>query len=323
MDLARLEYFVAVAEARSFSRAAAARHMSQPALSRQVLLLEDELGQKLFVRTGRGVELNEAGMALLGHARELAEIAERARADMRTRQRSPGGPVTIGLPPRVAQVITADLIERFRARYPDAVISVVEGLSISLREWLVAGQLDVAVLFDPPPSPRMQTETLAREPLVVIGPSPLPLRMRLSEVAALPLVMPRTPNALRQLLEQHARPRGLALQIVAEVDSVQTVLSLVARGVAHTVLPSSATRQWGYAQPLHMASIHAPVIRNRVVLAIPRARPATGPSRLAAELLRQLVQSQYGSEAAAAPTTPLPAVAAGAGASISSGTRRG
>ncbi|VTU17185.1 Cyn operon transcriptional activator [Variovorax sp. SRS16] len=295
MDVARLHYFAAVAAAGSFSRGAAALHMSQPALSRQVLLLEQEVGQALLVRTGRGAEPTEAGHALLAHARGIFELAERARADMRERQASPRGRVTIGLPPRVAHVLTADLIERFRAAYPDAVISVVEALSIRLREWLVAGKLDMAMLFDPPHSPQVQEETLTREPLVLIGPKALPRRMRLAEVAALPLVMPSGPNALRQLLETYTRPRGLPLSIVAEVDSVQTVLSLVARGVSHTVLPNSALRLWTYDQPLHAAAIYAPAIRNRLVLAVPKARPATRPGRLAVQLLRALALEHYGS----------------------------
>ena len=294
MDLARLRYFVAVVEAGSFSRGAAALHMSQPALSRQVLLLEQEVGQALFVRTGRGAEATEAGLALLGHARAIFELTERARVDMRDRHESPHGRVVIGLPPRVAHVLTADLVERFRARYPDAVICVVEGLSIRLREWLVAGSLDIAILFDPPASPQIQEETLAREPLVLVGPQPLPRRIRLADTAALPLVMPSGPNALRQLLERETRPRGLPLRIVAEVDSVQTVLSLVARGVSHTVLPQSALRLWTYPQPLHAASIHAPAIRNRIVLAVPKARPATRPSRFAVEVLRALALEHYG-----------------------------
>ena len=106
--------------------------------------------------------------------------------------------------------------------------------------------------------------------------------------------MARAPNALRQLLEAHTRARGLPLSLVAEVDSVQTVLSLVARGVAATVLPASAARLWTYAQPLHLAALHTPTIRNRVALAVPRARPATRPSRLVARLLRELVSLQYG-----------------------------
>ena len=293
MDLLRLRYFVAVAEAGSFSRAAAALHLSQPSLSRQVQLLEDEVDQRLLERTGRGAVLTESGVALLAHAKGIFELADIAKADMAERQASPRGRITIGLPPRVAHVLTADVVERFHAEFPGAAITVVEGLSMRLREWLVAGRVDVAILFDPPHTPQIQTETLLREPLVLISTQPLPAKMKLAEVAERRLVMPSGPHALRQLLEQHTQPRGLPLKLVAEVDSVQTVLSLVARGVADTVLPLSATRAWGYSQPLNTAMIHQPAMRNTLVLAVPVARPATRLSRFAGQLLRDLIPVHF------------------------------
>ena len=285
---------MAVAEAGSFSRAAAALVMSQPALSQQVALLEQETGQRLLNRTGRGAEPTDAGLALLTHARAILELAERARADMRERQLIPSGRITIGLPPRVAHAMTADLVERFRAEFPDAAISVEEGLSIRLREWLVAGRLDAAVLFDPPASPLLNIETIAREPLVLMASTPLPARIRLADVAALPLVLPSRPNSLRQLLESEVKPRGLLLKVVAEVDSIKTVLSLVARGVAATVLPASAVREWEHDSPPFTAAIHAPVIRNRLCIAVPKARPATRLSRFLVQLTRELCEQHYG-----------------------------
>ena len=132
-----------------------------------------------------------------------------------------------------------------------------------------------------------------REPLVLISVQPLPKRIRLADVALRTLVMPAGPHALRQLLEDHTRPRGLPLKLVAEVDSVQTVLSLVARGVADTVLPISAVKAWVYPQPLQVAAIHAPVMRNQLVLAEPTARPATRLTRFASQLLRELVAKHF------------------------------
>ncbi|MEH3085663.1 MAG: LysR substrate-binding domain-containing protein [Xylophilus ampelinus] len=294
MDLGRLGYFVGVAEAGSFSRAAAALALSQPALSRQVQLLEEELGQRLLVRTGRGVDPTESGLALLAHARGIFELADKARADLAERQASPRGQVTVGLPPRVAHALAADLVERFRAAFPDAVISVQEALSVRLRESLVAGRLDLAVLFDPPYAAQLQYETVAREPVVLMSAAPLRPRMRLAELAGLPLVLPSGPNALRRLIEEQLRPRGIALRVVAEVDSVQTVLSLVARGVGATVLPASGRALWTWPQPAHTAALHAPAVRNRVVLAMPRTRPASRPARHAAALLRELAAAHYG-----------------------------
>jgi LysR family transcriptional regulator, nitrogen assimilation regulatory protein len=293
MDLQRLRYFAAVADAGSFSRAAAALHLTQPSLSRQVLLLEEELGHRLLEHTGRGAIPTEAGQALLAHARAIFELADRAGADMQDRQRSPRGRITIGLPPRVAHAITGDLVERFRAQFPDAGITIMEDLSIRLRESLIAGSLDMAVVFDPPPSPQIQFDTLVREPLVLISRKALPPRLRLREVAGRALVMPSGPHALRRVLEEHTGPQGYALDIVAEVDSVLTLLSLVARGVGDTVLPASAVREWNRREPLHVAAIHAPVIRNKLALAVPVARAGTKLSRFAARLLRELVHRHF------------------------------
>jgi LysR family nitrogen assimilation transcriptional regulator len=293
MDLTRLQYFAAVAEAGSFSRAAAALNLSQPALSRQVLLLEEQVGQRLLERHGRGAHTTEAGVALLAHARGIFDLAERAQADMRERQHSPRGQITVGLPPRVAHLLTADLVESFHAEFPDAAITVVEGLSIRLREMLLAGRADLAIIFDPAHSPQLQLETLVREPKVLVSAKPLPAKMRLADVVRRSLVMPSGPHALRQLLEEHTAPRGLPLNLWAEVESVQTVLSLVARGLVDTILPVSAVKAWLYEQPLHVATIHAPVMRNKLVLALPSAKPATRLSRYATKLLRELVLKHF------------------------------
>jgi LysR family transcriptional regulator, nitrogen assimilation regulatory protein len=269
---------VAVAEAGSFSKAAAVLVMSQPALSQQIAALEQETGQRLLTRTGRGAEPTEAGLALLGHARGILELAERARADMLERRLVPSGRITIGLPPRVAHAMTADLVERFRVEFPDAAISVEEGLSIRLREWLVAGRLDVAVLFDPPASPLLNIEMVAREPLVLMSSTMLPARVRLADVAALQLVLPSKPNSLRQLLESEVRPRGYLLKVVAEVDSIKT----------------SAIHEWTHRMPPYMAPIHAPAIRNRLCIGVPKARPATRLSRFLVQLTRELCVQYYG-----------------------------
>lgn len=295
MDLSRLQYFVAVAEAGSFSRAAAGLHMTQPSLSRQVQLLEEELGQRLMERHGRGVHLTDSGAALLTHARAILEVTERAKADMAERQRNPRGRLTVGLPHRVAQVITADLVERFHTNYPDAGITVIEGPSVRLREWLVGGRADLAIMFDPAPSPQIHQDIVVRETLVLISNRPLPPRVKLADLASHRLVLPSAPNAIRRLLDDLAKPRSIVLKPVAEVDSVHTVLSLVARGVADSVVPASAPSQWGMKDQLHVAEISSPPVRNKLVLAVPTARPGTRLTTFGADILRELVKRHFGS----------------------------
>ena len=131
---------------------------------------------------------------------------------------------------------------------------------------------------------------------MLVSKKPLPDRVPLADLVKHRLVMGSAPNALRRLLDEHAAPRGLALMIVAEVDAVQTVLDLVARGVADSVVPKSATRLPNEYGPLRAAEIYAPVIRNKLVLAQPTARPASRLSRFGGELMRLLVTRAFGAK---------------------------
>ena len=296
MDLKQLEYFLTVVKTHGFSNAASVKGLTQPALSRQIARLEDDLGMRLLVRNGRGVELTEAGESFVEHAQAILDRVEQARADMTQRQRSPRGKITVGLPPRVALTITTDLVISFRERFPDAAISVAEALSVPLREWLINGRVDVAVLFDPPPSPALNFETLAQEPLVMVSQQALPDPIRFSEAVEHAMVLPSGPHALRQLIEMAARPRKLNLRVVAEVDSVQAVLPLVKQGLACTLVPISAVKNWADRGQTSVSRVIAPSIRNKLVLAQAKARPDTPVTRATKEFLRELVRKHYASD---------------------------
>lgn len=291
MDLQQLDSFVHVVEAGSFSRAAVVMNRAQPTLSRHVALLEESLGQRLLVRTGRGATPTDAGQALLVHARTMLDIARVARDELRELQASPSGRVAVGLPPRLAQAFSAGLVQQFRARFPRAVIAVTEGLSLHLHEWLIAGRLDMALLFDPPASPLLEYRTLMRETLLLVAPPrapALPVRVGLAALAEVPMVLPSAPNAIRSLVEAVLRPRRIALRVVAEVGAVQTVVALVGQGAGYTVLPASALQQVDGAAALRRCAIGPPAIRNTLVLALPNARPATRLTRATGELLAAL-----------------------------------
>jgi len=290
MDLRQLGYFVSVVDAGSFSRAAAALNLAQPTLSRQIALLEADLGQRLFARTGRGASPTEAGEVLLVHARTMLDAAKHAREALRDMQDSPVGRVVVGLPPRVALGMSARLVQRFRERYPRAVITVSEGLSMQLREWLISSRLDLALLFDPPASPQLETTVLLRERLMLVAPpgQALPRRVTLAALANYPMVLPSAPNAIRSLVDAVLRPRGIELRVLAEVGAVQTVVSLVAKGVGCTILPESALTPNDPGHTLPRTSIGPPAIMNKLVLAVPLARPATRLTRGTAALLAEL-----------------------------------
>jgi LysR family nitrogen assimilation transcriptional regulator len=193
----------------------------------------------------------------------------------------------VGIPPRVALGLSVPLVQRFRERFPRAVITVLEGLSVSLREMLIAGRLDLALLFDPPASPLLRYEPLMRERLMLVAPAGtrLPARVGLAALAGYPMVLPSAPNAVRSLVDAALKTRRIELDILAEVGAVQTVLALVTKGVGCTILPESGLMA---GKELARARIGPPAIWSTLVLAVPLARPATGLTREAARLLREL-----------------------------------
>lgn len=285
MELRHLEYFLQIVDAGSFSAAAASLDLAQPTLSRQIAALEEELQQRLLTRTGRGVKPTEAGLALAVHARAMLDIAQRAKDELRDLQLSPTGRISIGLPPRISMVHSDVLIKRFRERLPRAVISITEGLSVHLREWLLAGRLDVALLFDPPNTPALNFEVLLHEELQLVGPlrgASLPARVGLVSLAQYPLLLPSAPSSLRSVIDAAFKPRGIEPRIVAEVGTVSTVMKLVSQGMGYTILPETVVSTLGMAHKLSRTRIGPPALRNTLKLAVPKSGPT---SRLVRETL--------------------------------------
>ena len=276
MDLKQLTYFLTVVDAGGFSRAAIVLNMAQPSLSRQIALLEQEFGQRLLIRTGRGVTLTEAGLLLADRARGLLTAARQMATELRDHNQSPTGRVTIGIPPRLAYLFGAALVTRFRALFPNAVLTLIEGLSVSLRELLASGRLDMALLFDSPRTNQVELRELWREPLLLIGPpgTRLPAQTRIVDLANFLLVLPSAPNAIREQVDAALALSKLDLNIAAEVGAVQTTLALVSAGVGYTILPETALAIATQAQSLSRSPLH-PTIWNTLYLALPQSLPTT------------------------------------------------
>ena len=247
VDLQKIEYFVQVAELGSFTRAASVLRVAQPALSRQVRSLEVELRQPLFDRNGRGVTLTAAGSRLLAHGRGILQQVERARQDLEDQRGAATGLLSIGLPPSVSRMLTAPLVEAFRARFPRATLSVVEGLSTYTLEWLTQGRIDCAVVYNAVPTAAVDLQPVLQEGLHLlsargssgrlVGP---PLALAL--MAARELVIPSRPHAIRMRLETALAEAGLKPRVALEIDSVPAMLDLVQRHALHAVLALSAVR---------------------------------------------------------------------------------
>jgi len=267
--------------------------VAQPALSRQVRLLEVELRQNLLVRNGRGAVPTEAGKLLLDHGRGILHQVERARDDLGRLRGGLAGRVAVGLPSSVARVLTVPLTRAFREALPEARLSISEGLSSGLQEGLISGRLDIVVLYNAQPSRELDLTPLMEEELVLvqarppgIAEDPPPGPLSLAEVARLPLVIPTRPNAIRMHVEAEMADIGCRPNVVLEIDGVSAILDLVLDGAGCAILSRNALLHSSRPSAYTARQIGSPPLRIRLSLATSLQRPATPVQKATLELIR-------------------------------------
>lgn len=296
MDLKQLAYFVRVAELGSFTRASQALDVAQPALSRQVRLLEVELRQSLLIRNGRGATPTEAGRLLLEHGRGILHQVERAREELGRVRGSLAGRVAIGLPPSLARVLAVPLTRAFRQQLPEASLSISEGLSATMQEWLATGRLDIAVLYNALPAPETEITPLRDEDLFLVQKRPAGLAeeppappIPLAEVALLPLVIPSRPNAIRMHVETEMANIGCRPLVALEIDGVGAILDLVADGAGAALLSSNAVASSIRPSAFLTRAVCDPPLRTRLCLATSSMRPATLTQQATLNLIKTIL----------------------------------
>lgn len=301
MNLKQLEYFVAVAELGSFSKAAVILNIAQPALSRQVRLLETDLHVTLLMRNGRGVVLTEAGKRLFDHSVGILQLVSRVREDIEAARDEPAGRIVVGLPPSMGRLLTVPLVEGFRRTLPKARLAIVEGLSAHLAEWIATGRVDLGLLHNPEPQPALEVTPVLEEPLGLVSPAGKGVAKggakkvsprntaTLAELTRLPLILPERTHAIRKLLETQAALAGHKLNVALEISSVQSILDLVRAGHGHAVLTPSALAASGNAAAFRLRPIVAPRLTSTLCLAVSAHKPATPLSRHVFRMLRELV----------------------------------
>ncbi|WP_028254121.1 LysR family transcriptional regulator [Variovorax paradoxus] len=244
MELRQLRYFVKVCELRSMGRAAVELGVVTSALSQQISRLEGELSTRLLQRSSTGVAPTDAGLAFLQQAQLTLRHADDAvRAAQQARL---SGHVSVGLAPTTATVLGVPLMRAMQQRYPEVRLHMVEALSGHLTTMLHARQLDLAVLFQTDTPRRWSVAPLLAEKLFVIASPrlegrPTGTKVRLSQLAEVPLILPSGSHGLRAtLMAAFARAR-IQPRIVAEVDGLALLMDAVRAGYGATVQPGAAT----------------------------------------------------------------------------------
>ncbi|RCK49896.1 LysR family transcriptional regulator [Thalassospira profundimaris] len=293
MDIKQLRSFIHIAELGSLSRAADRLNLSQPALSRQLNLLEENLNTQLLERTGRGVKLTEAGRILAERARVILGDLARLEADISERRDHITGHVNIGLPPSAGIVITGALVEAVRDRYPELSLSIAEDLTGDIQEGLLSGRLDVGALHDGMISRSLHSEPLWREDLFLIShPSLVPenaTEIAFEDVVRLPLIMPTPKHGLRAKMQEAAFRAGRPLMPVVEADALRVLVDLAQRGLGHTVLPRSSLVAELSTGRLKARRITQPGMARTVMLSWLQDRPLSAGTKAVIDTLRDLV----------------------------------
>jgi len=288
MELHQLEYFVAVAEEASFTRAAGRVHVAQPGVSAQVRRLESVLGQQLLDRSGRSVRLTVVGAAVLPFARAALDAVANARRAVDELAGLVRGQVSVGMVSGCALPVLAALLAGFHDRYPDVVITLTEDNSDQLAGLLRDGQLDLALIGSAgAPAPGIDTAVIAEEELVaVVGPGhPLAdsSSVTVGALRDVPLVSLPRGTGVRAAVAAAGAEGGFAPRIVFEASALAMVTQLAALGLGLAVVPASA------ASASRMLRITDPRIRSRLELAWSSAPSANPAARVLIEHARTLV----------------------------------
>lgn len=292
MELRQLRYFVGVSEAGSLLKASARLHVAQPSLGQQIADLEHEVGSRLFDRSSRGVTLTEAGKVFLEHARVVLADVERARSAVRDSAAVPSGDVVLGLPTTVAFASTVPILRTCRERVPLVRLKIVEAYSGFLREWLQAGRLDIALLFGDAAQAGLAKQPLLDEQLVFVthakGPH-LPRGISLQAVARWPLILPGREHELRRIIDEACAAERIALDVVAEVESLSSVKRAVAESLAGTILSPGSVAEEVASASLRAATIDSAEMSRRVVCATNVTRPTTAAGSAVMALVIEVI----------------------------------
>nr|BFD81322.1 LysR substrate-binding domain-containing protein [Streptomyces sp. Xyl84] len=290
----QLQYFVAVAETRHFTRAADLVHVAQPSLSQQIKALERELGADLFLRARGNITLTDAGEALLPLARRILADADTARHEVQELVQLRSGRVRLGATPSLCTGLLPDVLRAFHDRYPGIRLLIEESGSHDLVRELARGALDLAlvVLPLPTPSPALTTVELLREDLVVVSspeaaPPGAPGRrtVRIADLEGARLVMFRHGYDLRELTVAACRAEGFEPDFAVEGGEMDAVLGFVRAGLGVAVVPRMVATRSG--RGLRVTPLARPGLYRTIALA---HRSDVAPPRAARELQRMLLE---------------------------------
>ncbi|MHB0790241.1 LysR family transcriptional regulator [Bradyrhizobium sp. 5.13L] len=269
LNLRQLRYFVAIADAGAFARAAEALNIAQSALSHHVSEIETELGVTLLDRRPRGIVLTPAGRRLYEHAGAILSAMTKAEIDVKTFTEVATGPVAIGLSHTAAAVSALPIMQAVGAACPGVHLMISEGLSPYLTERVLSGALDFALVFNPSSDARLEREALLEEELFlvgrpeIIGRSPSPIAFAdIPQDAVLGLTPPTSRAIIQtQILRNQIKPSSRL-----EVDSLNIMRTALEAGLGCAILARSTVGSDLLSSGVHARRIVEPTLMRELSL---------------------------------------------------------
>ncbi|MGC4252750.1 MAG: LysR family transcriptional regulator [Sphingobium sp.] len=302
IELRQLGYFAAITECGSITTAASKLGVAQPSLSQVVSRLETELGVTLFLRTGKGIELTEAGHALAGYARDIVLDVDNKLNAIRQLGGNKSGRVSLGLPPMMASLLGVSLAETIKCEYPDIQLTMLEALSANVLEEILEERLDVGICYQGNDYSNCDTTFLFEEPLFLFSAAdnwPDPERdsrniaakpIDFQEIATLPLVLPNRKNGLRNHLERIAKSQNIEFNVNYELDSLQNIISMTTRASAYTILPQAAAVKEIESGEIILIPIVNPTLTHKAYLTRKRGRPVSAANQAVGDVISAILK---------------------------------
>ncbi|MCG6157689.1 LysR family transcriptional regulator [Rubinisphaera margarita] len=242
MELDQLRYFLRVAERQNFTRAAEDLGISQPALSRSIQKLEDELGQPVFERKTRSVSLTDAGTLLQARVQQVLAILEDTKAEITDDGQS--GRVRVGAIPTIAPYFLPDFLRKFANEFPKATLIVQENTTDNLLKSCTQGEIDLAILALPLPARYLEVEVLFEEELLLVLPPEHPLvakeKIRVNDVEPYPFVLLDEAHCLSDNIVSFCRNRSFQPVAVERTSQLAMVQELVSLSHGVSMVPAMA-----------------------------------------------------------------------------------
>ncbi len=288
MELRSLHYFVRIAELGSITRASAHLHVAQPALTRHVQRLEDELEVTLFTRANRGVRLTEGGQKLFESAQRILRDLERAGDEIRAHKAYPSGKIVLAVTPTLCPVVVPELFGRMRRQYPMIEFKVVHAGMVRLEEFLVDGRVDMALLSEVSRSRLILSTKLAEEEMVLVtkpGTRPLGI-VSPEELRRTPLILG---DGLRAAMETLLAGSGIELQVETELNDHETIRLMVQQGVGASILPHSSVYRECARGLAEAHRITEGGVRRTLALGVAASRGASSAREAVAEIVTQVL----------------------------------